>query len=118
MVLVDTSVWIQHLRQGSPKLGGLLVDGQVVSHPFIVGEIACEQMKNRREILSLLQALPMVNVAEHDEALDLIERNAIMGKGLGYIDVHVLAGAMLSSSFIWTMDKKLQRVARHFSLSY
>ena len=88
MVLVDTSVWVSHLREMRTDLAGLLNDGEVACHPFIVGELACGNLKNRTIILSLLEALPMVFAAEHDEVLTFIENHSLMGKGLGYIGVH------------------------------
>lgn len=91
MILVDTSVWVSHLRDGNVRLDRLLYNGDVVCHPFIVGELACGNLKNRTEILSLLQSLPMAVKAEHEEVLQFIENNQLMGKGLGYIDIHLLA---------------------------
>ena len=99
-------------------LGNLLNDGEVACHPFIVGELACGNLKNRTIILSLLEALPMVTAAEHEEVLAFIERRSLMGKGLGYIDVHLLASAALSRLPIWTLDKKLEQVADMLRLRY
>lgn len=93
MVLVDTSVWVRHLREGDSDLEQLLNSGQVMCHPHIVGELACGNMKNRREVLSLLQLLPVATLATHTEILQFIESNHLMGKGLGYIDVHLSASA-------------------------
>lgn len=84
MILVDTSVWVSHFRQGNIKLERLLNDGMVASHPFIIEELACGNIKNRTEILSLLQALPMATQAEHEEVMKFIEDQHLMGKGLGY----------------------------------
>src|SRR3990172_2433792 len=106
MVLVDTSIWVLHLQKGHVKLERLLNDGDVVCHPFIVGELACGNLRNRLEILSLLQALPMATQAEHEEIMQFIESNKLMGKGLGYIDVHLIASAVLTGVPIWTLDKK------------
>lgn len=111
MVLVDTSVWVSHFRRRHPGLVNLLNDGEVACHPFIVGELACGNLRNRTTILTLLQALPMAVVAEHQETMTFIESRALMGKGLGYIDVHLLASCILSGLPIWTLDKKLERVA-------
>jgi len=118
MVLVDTSVWVSHLREMRTDLAGLLNDGEVACHPFIVGELACGNLKNRRIILSLLEALPIVSAAEHDEVLAFIENHGLMGKGLGYIDVHLLASAALSRLPIWTLDKKLAEVADMLRVRY
>ncbi len=118
MVLVDTSVWVSHLREGNAKFEGLLNNGDVVCHPFIVGELACGNIKNRAEILSLLQALPMSNQAEHNEVMKFIENNQLMGSGLGYIDVHLLAAASLTEVLIWTTDKKLKDVSQKMGLNF
>ena len=111
MVLVDTSVWVAHLRAGNIGLEALLNDGHVVCHPFIIGEIACGKLNNRSEILSLLQALPMATRAEHGEVMQFIENYRLMGKGLGYIDMHLLASAMLTNVSLWTLDKRLNEVS-------
>lgn len=118
MVLVDTSVWVSHLREGNTRFEKLLNDGDVVCHPFIIGELACGNLKNRAEILSLLQALPMSILAEHDEVMRFIENNQVMGKGLGYIDVHLLASALLTEVPIWTIDKKLDAVSKKMILNF
>jgi len=118
MVLVDTSVWVGHLREMHVDLVNLLADGEVACHPFIVGELACGNLKNRTEILSLLEALPMVAAAEHEEVLAFIESGNLMGKGLGYVDVHLLASVALSRLPIWTFDKKLEQVADMLGLNY
>ena len=118
MVLVDTSIWISHLRKGNANLEKLLNDGVVGCHPFIVGELACGNLKNRSEILSLLQSLPMTIKAEHEEVLQFIENNTMMGKGLGYIDVHLLASAVLTGISLWTLDKKLKTIAHELDIGY
>ncbi len=118
MVLVDTSVWVAHLREGGTGLESLLNDGLAACHPFIVGELACGNLKNRTEILSLLQTLPMAVQAEHEDVMRLIEKHHLMGKGLGYIDVHLLASAMLTNIPIWTLDKKLNEILLKFNRAY
>jgi len=118
MVLVDTSVWVVHLRRGDIGLETLLNEGYVVCHPFIVGELSCGNLKNRSEILSLLQALSIVTPAEHEEVMRFIENYSLMGKGLGYIDMHLLASAILSRVPLWTLDKKLKRVSLKLGLAY
>jgi len=107
MILVDTSVWVRHLREGDPDLERLLNNGEVMCHPFIVGELACANLKNRHEILSLLQLLPLATLAKHEEILHFIEQNHLMAKGLGYIDAHLSASAVLSGAPMWTCDKRL-----------
>jgi len=118
MVLVDTSVWVTHLRDGESVLEGLLEDGHVMCHPFILGELACGNLKNRTEILGHLKALPMATVAEHGEVLRFIEDNRLMGKGLGFVDVHLLASAVLSAIQLWTLDKRLHQVSLKMGLSF
>ncbi len=111
MVLVDTSVWVEHFRHGNIGLETLLNDGQVICHPFIVGELACGNLKNRAQILSLLTTLPTAHLAEHEEVMHFIEKYRLMGKGLGYIDAHLLSSAMLTNVSLWTLDKSLDRVS-------
>ena len=118
MVLVDTSVWVAHLRFGSVGLETLLKEGRVVCHPFIIGELACGNLKNRYQILSLLQALPMALQAEHDEVMTLIEARSLMGKGLGYIDMHLLASVLLTEVPLWTLDGKLDETASKLERRY
>jgi predicted nucleic acid-binding protein len=118
MVLVDTSVWVSHLRGGNHELATLLNNGDVMCHPFVVGELACGTMKNRTEILSLLQLLPMAVQVEHEEVLHFIETNSLMGKGLGYVDMHLSASAVLSQVSIWTLDKSFAKVNETLNISY
>ena len=118
MVLVDTSVWVRHLRKGDTGLASLLNNGEVVCHPFIIGEIACGMLKNRATILSLLQALPMATEARHEEVMGLIENHRLMGKGLGYIDVHLLASALATNVPIWTLDKALSQTSSKMRLAF
>lgn len=118
MVLVDTSVWVPHLREGDPNLERLLENGQVMCHSCIVGELACGNMKNRREVLSLLQFLPLATLARHEEILQLIESNHLMGKGLGYMDVHLTASAVLTGVPLWSDDKKLSEANEVLGVKY
>ena len=118
MVLVDTSVWVSHLRDGNAELANLLNDGRVLCHPFIVGELACGNLKDRAVILSFLQLLPMSIEAEHDEVLSFIENNRLMGKGLGYVDVHLITSAVLTGVPVWTLDKKLAQAADSLYVKY
>ena len=83
MILVDTSVWVDHLRKGSPDLASILLEGRVFCHPFVIGELTCGGLKNRAEILSLLAALPQATVAGHDEAMGIVHDHKLHGKGLG-----------------------------------
>jgi predicted nucleic acid-binding protein len=118
MVLVDTAIWVSHLKKGDAVLKPLLEDGEVLCHPFIIGELACGNLKNRNEILSLLKALPQAKVAGHDEVMKFIEIHSLAGAGLGYVDVHLLASAMLSKSPLWTTDKSLSTAAKKLGLLY
>jgi predicted nucleic acid-binding protein len=118
MVLADTSVWINHLNVGSPKLKTLLLETEVVSHPFIIGELACGNIKNRKEVFSLLDTLPASQVVTDKEFRHFLERNKLMGKGIGFIDVHLLASARISRVPLWTEDKNLKKAARQLNLSY
>jgi predicted nucleic acid-binding protein len=118
MVLVDTSVWVSYLRHGHADLARLLNDGEVACHRFVVGELACGNLKNRAVILSHLEALPMEAAVEHEEVLAFIENHNLMGKGLGYVDVHLLASAVLSRLPLWTLDRKLQQVADVLHVRY
>ena len=116
MVLVDTSVWIEHFRKTSTRLAGLLDDGEVAIHPFVIGELACGNLANRKEILSLLHSLPAVQRVEDDEVLFFIEQHSLAGRGLGLIDVHLLASSKMSEHPLWTKDKRLTAAAKELGL--
>jgi len=119
MILVDTSVWIDHLRKGDAALTAVLEGGQVLMHPFVLGELACGNLSNRVGLLALLRDLPPAPVATDDEALGFIDRHALMGRGIGYIDVHLLASAALAApTRLWTRDKHLAKVAVHLNLRF
>ncbi len=111
MVLVDTSVWIEHLWQGNQRLADLLTAGRVVCHPFVIGEVACGSLRNRTEVLRLLAALPAAPMATHEEVLQLLEWERLYSRGLGWVDLHLLASARLMTCTIWTLDKTLAAVA-------
>ena len=119
MILVDTSVWVEHLRSGNAMLAGELGAGRVLAHPFVIGELACGTLRNRREVLDLLGRLPSVPTATHAEALGFLERRALMGRGIGFIDVHLLASAALAApARLWTRDRRLAAVAVELNLAY
>lgn len=118
MTLVDTSVWIEHLRRGEPGLTHLLSGGTVMCHPFVIGELAMGSLKNRREILGLLDNLPAAPVASHDEVLTLVERHRLSGLGLGWIDAHLLASARLAAARVWTRDRRLAESARTLGVEF
>jgi hypothetical protein len=115
-LLVDTSVWVDHLRRVDAALVTELSDGIVWTHPFVVGELACRNLRGRAEILGLLGALPTVQVAAHHEVLAFVEAHRLMGRGLGWIDVHLLASATLASVPLWTSDKRLAATARELGV--
>jgi hypothetical protein len=119
MILADTSVWIDHLRSGDEKLASLLHDSLVLIHPFVVGELACGNLRDRESVLGLLQALPRATVATDTEVLFFIERHALMGRRIGYIDAHLLASASLSrTARLWTRDARLGKVAAEMGQGY
>ena len=112
MILVDTSVWVEHFRVGNEALSQLLDAHQVWIHPFVTGEIACGNLENRKEILSGLKHLPAAPVALHSEVLFFLERNRLEGLGIGYVDLHLLASALLAPPMrLWTRDRRLAAIA-------
>lgn len=117
MTLVDTSVWVDHLRRGHTRLRQLLEDGEVCCHPFVMGELACGNLRHRTTLLSLLSSLPRASVADHAEALQLVEVRGLHGRGLGWIDVHLLASSLLTGCGLWTLDRRLAAAARELGLA-
>lgn len=117
MILVDTSVWIEHLRSGNRRLQSLLADAGVLTHPLVVGELACGALRNRDAVLALMRALPEADAAEHDEVMRFLERERLHGRGLGWIDAHLLTSARLSGARLWTFDRRLAAVAAAVMLS-
>jgi predicted nucleic acid-binding protein len=117
MVLADTSVWIEHFRRGEPALADRLSDGLVLMHPFVSGELACGNLKDRSAILSDLEALPQSRLASNSEVLQFIEDRRLWRRGLGWIDAHLLASALLSSCRFWTLDMRLAKTAGELGLA-
>ena len=116
MILVDTSVWVDHLRRDNRLLADLLEDQQVTIHPFVIGELACGNLGNRDEVLGLLSRLPRVAKATDDEVLFYIEEQRLMGRGIGYIDAHLLAScAIAGETKLWTLDKRLADISQEIS---
>ena len=111
MILVDTSVWIAHFRKGGSRLAELLSEALVLAHPFVVGELACGNLRNRARILSDLEALPCAVFATDEEVMRLIEDRKLWGLGIGWIDGHLLASALLSNCQLWSLDTRLVRAA-------
>ena len=118
MILVDTSIWIDHLRTGDPELGELLRDGQVLAHPWVTGELALGHLSRRSEILGLLHNIPQATLATDDEVLTLIDERQLFGLGIGYVDAHLLAATTLTTpARLWTRDKRLAAVAGQHGLA-
>ncbi len=119
MILVDTSVWIDHLRHAEHNLSVLLDRHCVIMHPMIVGELACGNLKDRSVLLNLWASLPVIPTVSDREALYFLERNRLMGKGIGFVDLHLLASVSLSpEASLWTQDKRLQRIAGELDLAF
>jgi hypothetical protein len=110
-MLVDTSVWVDHLRRRNETLSGLLEGSRVWSHPFVIGELACGHLKRRGEILGALGALPHAALVDQSDVLGFVERERLMGRGLGWIDVNLLASAVRTSLPLWTLDRRLAAIA-------
>ncbi|HEY6390113.1 MAG TPA: type II toxin-antitoxin system VapC family toxin [Bryobacteraceae bacterium] len=117
MILVDTSVWINHLRQPDAKLQQALTERRVLMHPFVLGEIACGSLHRRSSILSDLVKLPSAVSAENYEVLSLLEQHRLFGKGIGWIDAHLLTSALLTHCRLWTDDARLHKVAVRFKIA-
>ena len=118
MILVDSSVWIDHLHRADEMLTDLLDRGQVMTHPFVIGELAIGNLRPRNVVLDVLRKLDRVIVARDDEVLRLIEQERLFGLGLGYVDVHLLAAARLTpETTLWTRDKRLSAAAERLSLA-
>jgi hypothetical protein len=118
MTLVDTSAWVDHLRKDNLKLKELLIDGKVVVHPFIVGELACGNLRNRKEILHLLSELPQATIADHNEVLNLVESNKLYGTGIGWIDAHLIASALLSNVTILSYDNAIAEAVSRLGIGF
>lgn len=117
-VLVDTSVWVDHLRSGDPELAKLLNGNRVVMHPMIIGELACGHLKKRKTLMALWSNMNSVALASHEEVLYFIERHHLMGKGVGYVDAHLLAAtALTAGTRLWTHDRSLARVTSGLTLN-
>lgn len=117
MILVDTSIWIDHIRSSNDRLVGLLEAELVRVHPWVVGELACGNLAHRANTLYLLRSLAQTAVASDDEVLFFIDKHGLAGKGVGYLDMHLLASASLGSLKIWTRDRRLSEVATLLGLN-
>jgi predicted nucleic acid-binding protein len=118
VILVDTSVWVNHLRAEDKTLVRLLGDGRVLAHPFVIGEMALGNLRQRRQVLDALSDLPRAGMATDAEVLRFIDRYALFGRGVGYVDVHLLAAAQLvAGTALWTHDRRLHDVAEQLGLA-
>ena len=117
MIVVDTSVWVDHLKAGDTGLVRLLDDGQVLGHPFVLAELALGGLRGRNAVLEALAGLPQAVVATHDEVLTMIEARRLWGRGIGFVDAQLLAGAALSGARLWTRDRGLAAVAAELGLA-
>ena len=118
MILVDTSVWVRHFRESCSDLKKLLEEGDMLCHPFVIGEIACGYLKNRKEILKLLNALPQAPSLDLEEVLYFMHTENLYGKGVGLIDIHLLGSAQLSHAKLWTEDKRLKTLAKNLKIDF
>jgi predicted nucleic acid-binding protein len=118
VILVDTSVWVDHLRKNEAGMRRLLGTGQVLSHPLVIGELAMGSFKRRDLLLSELGDLPKAKLAGHDEVLQFISRHALFGSGIGYIDAHLLAAVrLMPGTLLWTRDKRLLEIVSKLRLA-
>lgn len=117
-MLVDTSVWVDHLRRRNPALIEQLEHSQVSTHPFVIGELACGNLSNRGVILESLAELPQVPVASHEEVLAFVHSRRLMGRGLGWVDMHLLAAAVVAKVPFWTVDRRLLQATRELELHH
>jgi len=118
MILVDTSVWVDHLRRGDGQLVELLEADRVVVHPFVIGELALGSLRQREIVLDALHDLPLASVASDREVLDFIDRHRLQGAGIGYVDAHLLAAARLTPvARLWTRDRRLNTVAERLAVA-
>jgi predicted nucleic acid-binding protein len=112
MILVDTSVWVDHFRNNNARLAGLLADEQVLIHPYIIGELSLGSIKNRSEIIGLLAELPLAPVAEHEEVMDMVHKHKLFGCGIGWVDAHLIASALLAHARLLSNDKALLQAGK------
>jgi len=117
VILVDTSIWVDHLRSGLPQLTAALRESAVLIHPWVIGELACGNLRDRSRVLQLLQGLPAARVATPAEVLALIEQHQLMGRGIGFVDAQLLASARLSHCSLWTQDRRLAELAAALGVS-
>jgi predicted nucleic acid-binding protein len=112
LILVDTSVWVDHLRRGNAALAARLENGDVISHPFVIGEISLGSLRHRDAVLGLLSELPTASLVPHTDVIALVSRLELAGRGIGWVDAHLLASAIVDHAYLWTLDRRLAAVAR------
>ncbi|MGA2579946.1 MAG: PIN domain-containing protein [Bryobacteraceae bacterium] len=118
MILVDSSVWINHFRHAEPRLEALLVHELVSLHPFVLGELACGNLHKRAETIARLEELPAAAVAPEAQVRHLLESRRLWGTGLGWIDLHLLASAVIAKSKLWTTDRAVAAAARQLGIAF
>ena len=117
MILVDTSVWVDHLRRGDRALAALLDQSKILTHPFVIGELALGNLEQPDLVLTSLRELPQATIAEHREVLELIDRERLRGSGIGYVDAHLVAATRLTpDARLWTRDKRLHAVCARLGI--
>lgn len=117
MILADTSVWVEHLRRRNQRLAALLLDQAIVIHPFVIGELALGTGSTSTEWFVLLGELPQAPQASHQEALHFVKERALGGSGIGWIDAHLLCGAVLARARLWTLDRRLAAAAERLGIA-
>ncbi len=117
MILVDTSVWVDHFRAADARLTDLLLDGEVLCHAFVVGELACGNLRRRAEVLALLAALPQILAMSGEDVVRFVDEHRLIGRGLGWVDVHLLASAYASRERLWTRDRRLREAAQRLDVA-
>jgi hypothetical protein len=118
MILADTSVWIDHLRTLNPEMQTLLLNKRILMHPFVIGEIACGTLRDRTALLASLRDLRQSRLATNEEVFELIERRRLWGRGIGWVDAHLLASALLTRCPLWSFDQQLQAAAHLLNIDY
>ncbi|RXT46281.1 VapC toxin family PIN domain ribonuclease [Bosea sp. Tri-44] len=117
MILLDASVWIDHLRRSEPRLVGMLSEGDILIHPFVTAEVALGSIARRDTVIAVLDALPQAPVATHGEVMRLIEHERLHGLGIGYVDAHLLASARLADAGLWSRDRRLLAAAERLGVA-
>ncbi len=117
-VLIDSSIWVDHIRSPDKRLELLYENNVILCHPFVIGELAVGNLHNRKKILRDFHKLPQSIIVDEEEVLEFIEKNSLFGRGIGYVDMHLLASAILSSALLWTRDKRLDEIAVKLGIGF